>query len=80
MIKKICIAFTSLTFFLATGFAMAETYKYVDENGNIHFTDDLSMVPENQRLNLNYYQDSQPADPVRKNEKQTDLSAEGDEI
>lgn len=29
--------------------AMSEIYKYVDENGNVHFTDDYSNVPVEQR-------------------------------
>ena len=29
--------------------AMSEIYKYVDENGNVHFTDDFSNVPVEQR-------------------------------
>ena len=37
--------------------ANAEYYKYVDENGNIRFTDDLTMVPPEQREKLLEYQD-----------------------
>ncbi len=29
--------------------AVSEIYKYVDENGNIHFTDDFNKVPVEQR-------------------------------
>ena len=29
--------------------APAEIYKYVDEQGNVHFTDDVNQVPEDQR-------------------------------
>ena len=37
--------------------AYAEFYKYVDENGNIRFTDDITMVPREQREKLREYQD-----------------------
>jgi len=36
----------------------AEFYKYVDENGNTHFTDDFNKVPEDQRAGLKGYEES----------------------
>lgn len=35
----------------------AEFYKYVDENGNIRFTDDITVVPRDQREKLREYED-----------------------
>jgi Domain of unknown function (DUF4124) len=35
--------------------ASAEYYKYIDKDGNIHYTDDLTNVPEKQRTNINEY-------------------------
>jgi len=37
----------------------AEFYKYVDENGNTHFTDDFNKVPEDQRAGLKGYEESE---------------------
>lgn len=37
--------------------AKADFYKYIDENGNTIFTDDLSKVPENQRDKVKKYQE-----------------------
>jgi hypothetical protein len=46
-----------IIFFFSTP-AYAEFYKYVDENGNIHFTDDFNRVPEDQRAGLKGYEES----------------------
>jgi hypothetical protein len=35
--------------------ASAEYYKYIDKDGNVHYTDDLTNVPENQRTDINEY-------------------------
>ena len=46
---------------LMTAPAEAEFYKYTDENGNIRFTDDITLVPREQRQNLKIYETSEPA-------------------
>jgi hypothetical protein len=49
----------SLALVLFSISASAEYYKYIDKNGNIHYTDDLTAVPENQRTNINEYNEIQ---------------------
>ena len=48
-----------ISFFLLSVSAFAEFYKYTDENGNIRFTDDINLVPEEQRSKIRSYVESQ---------------------
>jgi chromosome segregation ATPase len=41
----------------------AEFYKYVDENGNIRFTDDITMIPREQREKLKVYEEVKSPPP-----------------
>jgi DNA repair exonuclease SbcCD ATPase subunit len=41
----------------------AEFYRYTGEDGAIHFTDDLSQVPPDQRKQMETFTESQPAPP-----------------
>jgi len=45
------------------GPASAQFYKYLDEQGNMRFTDDINQVPEKQRTKARRYVESQPAAP-----------------
>lgn len=45
----------SLSLLLFSISASAEYYKYIDKDGNVHYTDDLTNVPENQRTDINEY-------------------------
>jgi chromosome segregation ATPase len=49
----------SLALLLFSVSASAEYYKYLDKDGNVHYTDDLTAVPENQRTNINEYNEIQ---------------------
>ena len=44
--------------------AAAEFYKYVDEDGNVHFTDDINQVPAEQRAKIRSYVESVSEDPA----------------
>mgnify|MGYP003565141808 CR=1 FL=1 len=47
-----------LIFALFAASASAQFYKYVDEEGNIRFTDDINQVPPEQRANIQKYVES----------------------
>ena len=57
--KKLSI-FMTVLFLAAT--ASAEFYKYYDEKGNVHFTDDYNKVPVDQRANVRGYEEYQITD------------------
>ena len=38
--------------------ASAQFYKYIDEEGNTRFTDDINLVPADQRKNIKSYEES----------------------
>lgn len=80
----------SMMVLMLTGFpavASAEFYKYVDEQGNVHYTDDLSDVPAKERPKADRYDTSQgPPSPPEQGETKRETEgaskgpvAEGDE-
>jgi len=42
----------------------AEFYRYIDENGNICFTDDFNKVPQDQRSNIKEYEESESVSDI----------------
>jgi hypothetical protein len=48
--------------FFATAPLQAEIYKYTDPAGNVHFTDDINQVPEDQREGVTSYVEAE-SDP-----------------
>ena len=66
--------FISLTLLLFSISASAEYYKYIDKDGNVHYTDDLTAVPESQRTDINEYNEIQSNGVDRqKDEKALDV-------
>jgi hypothetical protein len=57
--------------------ASAEFYKYVDEQGNTRFTDDINQVPQEQRKGLKSYVESEnrPESELAPSEKPLDQSS-----
>jgi chromosome segregation ATPase len=53
-----------ITFLLFSVSAYAEFYKYVDEDGNVRFTDDINQVPEAQRAKIRSYIESESPEPA----------------
>jgi hypothetical protein len=49
MQKTVLIAVLTIALVITPFLAGAEVYKWVDEKGDIHFTDDYSKVPEKYR-------------------------------
>ena len=45
----------SLSLLLFSMPVSAEYYRYIDKDGNVHYTDDLTNVPENQRTDIHEY-------------------------
>ena len=61
--------------------ASAEFYKFIDEEGNVQFTDDLTKVPVNQREGVNKYIESRTdAEDMQDNaQKEKEQNLPGDE-
>jgi len=60
------------------GVSSAELYKYYDKNGNLSFTDDASMVPEDQRKTAESIREiqSKPLAPVMSGKEDPQLSGQ----
>ena len=56
--------FIIITFLMFSTYASAEFYKYVDDEGNVRFTDDINQVPEAQRAKIRSYVESESQKPA----------------
>ena len=64
--------FVLISLLLFSASASAEFYKYTDEDGNIRFTDDINLVPEEQRSKIRSYVESESEEPpVQENQEQS---------
>lgn len=52
---KVALLFIGMFFFLPPGLCLAEFYRYVDENGVVHYVDDRSRVPEEHQRQIKVY-------------------------
>ncbi len=69
--------------------ASAQVYKWVDENGILHFTDDINQIPEKYKATLQGQEQSQPpletagepekTPPVKKVQTYTDTAGRGED-
>jgi hypothetical protein len=50
--------------FVCAGISLAETYKWVDDSGTVHFTDDLSQVPKKYGKKVRAIGDVGPSEPA----------------
>ena len=69
-----CIVVLMLTAF--PGLASAEFYRYVDEQGNVHYTDDLADVPAKERPKADQY-DTLQGPPSAQGQSDTEKQTEG---
>ena len=58
-------------------FASAEFYRYVDQEGKTHYTDDIANIPADQRSHVSEYDDVAPG-PSLQQETGTTIQEEGD--
>lgn len=49
---RVFILTLAVLFLLSPEAALAQTYKYVDENGSVHFVDSLDKIPAQHRKNI----------------------------
>jgi hypothetical protein len=52
---KVALLLIGMFFFLPPGLCLAEFYRYVDENGVVHYVDDRSRVPEEHQRQIKVY-------------------------
>ncbi len=70
--------FIIISFLMFSVSAAAEFYKYVDEDGNVRFTDDINQVPAAQRAKIHSYIESvseAPPEQEATQENQADQAA-----
>jgi len=74
---KVCTFLLTLFFISSfTPLQLAHTqavfYKYIDKNGNIHFTDRLDSIPEEYRKQIKVYKEEEPKPALSKEQAVTE--------
>ncbi|MCJ7540223.1 MAG: DUF4124 domain-containing protein [Desulfobacterales bacterium] len=71
----------SLSLLLFSMSASAEYYRYIGKDGNVHYTDDLTNVPENQRTDIQEYTGFQgDPDDQQKDEQKDEQPIEKEQV
>ena len=65
-----------MTVLFLSATASAEFYKYYDEKGNVHYTDDYNKVPVDQRANVRGYEEYQYLDLDEEEQSTGNISQE----
>jgi hypothetical protein len=63
---RVFILTLAVLFLLSPEAAQAQTYKYVDENGSVHFVDSLDKIPDQYRKNIQVLPEVKREERVRK--------------
>jgi hypothetical protein len=63
---RVFILTVAFLFLLSPEAALAQTYKYVDENGSVHFVDSLDKIPAQYRKNIQVLPEVKREERVRK--------------
>ncbi len=73
-----------LLLLLTPALAIAEFYKYFDENGAPHYTDNLAEVPEDQRPKVSRYQEVddklRPAEKFKKRQREDNARSKSEAL
>jgi len=62
---------TVLTLMAFPAFASAEFYRYVDQEGKTHYTDDVANIPADQRPHVSQYEDASHESSLKKETEKT---------
>jgi hypothetical protein len=76
MIKLAKWVFVIMITFGILGFAQAAFYKYIDQDGNVQFTDNLANVPVDQRGQIDEYEEAPTRPQEPKTSEETDKEDE----
>ena len=56
----------SLILILSSNLALGEIFRWTDERGDVHYTDDYTKVPERHRSSIKKIEDEKETEPAKK--------------